>query len=383
MSEDKKLDQKDIAEFKKEFETIEAEIGKSVIGYGETIRNILVAFFSDGHVLLEGVPGVGKTHLVKTLARTLGLSFSRIQFTPDLMPADIVGTDMLIESAEGGRRMEFRPGPVFTHVLLADEINRAMPKTQSALLEAMGEHQVTAGGETRPLTPPFFVLATQNPLEMEGTYPLPEAQIDRFFFKLLIPYPDKDDLSRIMDLTTGADDYETAASAVLANQETQTWWQEQTGNGAGDAGELVEEALNEAERQHLISMRQKRASYLRQVVRGVLIDPEAREYILKVVMATHEESIQRRHRWFGKDEEEEVGAKRYIEYGASPRGAQTLVLAAKVLTLLADRAIVTAEDVRSVVLPALRHRLILNFEAESEEKHSDDLLSQIMERISP
>jgi MoxR-like ATPase len=227
------------------------------------------------------------------------------------------------------------------------------------------------------------VLATQNPLEMEGTYPLPEAQIDRFFFKLLIPYPDKDDLSRIMDLTTGADDYETAASAVLANQETQTWWQEQTGNGAGDAGELVEEALNEAERQHLISMRQKRASYLRQVVRGVLIDPEAREYILKVVMATHEESIQRRHRWFGKDEEEEVGAKRYIEYGASPRGAQTLVLAAKVLTLLADRAIVTAEDVRSVVLPALRHRLILNFEAESEEKHSDDLLSQIMERISP
>lgn len=382
MSEDTKLDQKDITAFRNEFEAIEAEVRKSVIGYPETVRQILVAFFADGHVLLEGVPGVGKTHLVKTLSRVLGLSFSRIQFTPDLMPADIVGTDMLIEEVHGGRRMEFRPGPVFTHILLADEVNRAMPKTQSALLEAMAEHQVTAGGETRPLSPPFFVLATQNPLEMEGTYPLPEAQIDRFFFKLLIPYPDREELSRIVDLTTGSGNFEFNANIALARSETDAWWQEKSDTNRNDDGTHEEKDLNPDEKAYLNSLRQRRVAYLRRVVRGVLIDPAAREFLLKIIMATHEESVQRRHRWFGGDEEREVGAKRYIEYGASPRGAQALVLAAKVMSLLSDRAIVTIEDVQAVVLPALRHRLILNFEAEAEERRSDDLLSQIIERIT-
>lgn len=384
MSEETKLDQKDISEFRREFETIEEEIKKSVIGYSSIIRHVLIAFFSSGHVLLEGVPGVGKTHLVKTLARVFGLSFARVQFTPDLMPADIVGTEMLIESAQGGRRMAFRSGPVFTHILLADEINRAMPKTQSALLEAMGEHQVTAGGQTRILTPPFFVMATQNPLEMEGTYPLPEAQVDRFFFKLLIPYPDKDELSLIMDLTTGAEPYESFATPVLGRQSIQAWRAQETGDGTYDDENdvLSEDQIPDNQRAMLQTLRQDRVAYLRQVVRGVLIDPEAREYILKIIMATHEESIQRRHRWFGHTEEQEVGARRYIEYGASPRGAQTLVLGAKVLALLDDRAIVTTDDVKTVVLPALRHRLILNFEAESEEKRADELLTRIMERIT-
>ncbi|MBM3264818.1 MAG: AAA family ATPase [candidate division Zixibacteria bacterium] len=228
MSEERRLDQKDIAVFRREFEPVEAEIRKSVVGYATLIRHALIAFFADGHVLLEGVPSVGKTHLVKTLARVLGLSFARILFTPDLMLADIVGTDLLMEDPQGGRRMEFRPGPVFTHVLLADEINRAMPKTQSALLEAMAEHQVTSGGKTRPLDPPFFVMATQNPLEMERTYPLPEAQVDRFFFKLFVPYPGKDELSGIIDLTTGASAYEGLTEASLAKTAIRGWWMQES-----------------------------------------------------------------------------------------------------------------------------------------------------------
>jgi MoxR-like ATPase len=378
MTTDLRLDQKDISIFKREFEAIEAEIGKSVIGYKPLIRQVLIAFFSSGHVLLEGVPGVGKTHLVKTLAQAMGLRSSRIQFTPDLMPADIIGTDLLVEDAQGGRRMEFRQGPVFTHVLLADEINRAMPKTQSAMLEAMAEQQVTAGGKTRPLTSPFFVLATQNPLEMEGTYPLPEAQVDRFFFKLLVPYPDKDDLSRIIDLTTGATAYESLVSPILGAERIQQWW----GETSKEGDLLALNDLSEAQRQQVGVIRQKHVEYLRGIVRGVLIDPDARDYILNIVMATHEESQHRRHKWFGRSEEEDVGAKQYIAYGASPRGAQALVLGAKVLALLDDRAIVTSADIQQVAIPALRHRLILNFEAESEEKHADDLLSQILERVS-
>lgn len=382
MNEGDRLDQKDITAFKREFEAIEVEIAKSVIGYRETIRQILIAFFSGGHVLLEGVPGVGKTHLIKTLARVLGLRFARIQFTPDLMPADIVGTDMLIEDPEGGRRMEFRPGPVFTNVLLADEINRAMPKTQSALLEAMAEYQVTAGGVTRRLTPPFFVLATQNPLEMEGTYPLPEAQVDRFLFKLLIPYPSRDELNEIVDLTTGAGAYETFAGPVLAREAVEAWWREEGDGRARDEEPLPdEERLTDEQRERLRAIRQTRVDYLRRIVRGVLIDPKAREAILYIVMATHEESRQKRQRWFGRREEPEDDARRFIEYGASPRGAQAMVLGAKALALLDGRAIVSTEDVKKVTLPALRHRLILNFEAESAEQRVDDLLNAILERV--
>lgn len=377
MTNEMKLDQKDIGAFKREFEAIETEISKSVIGYASLIRHVLIAFFADGHVLLEGVPGVGKTHVVKTFAQALGLSFARIQFTPDLMPADIIGTDLLVEDAQGGRRMTFRPGPVFTHILLADEINRAMPKTQSALLEAMAEGQVTAGGKTRTLTAPFFVMATQNPLEMEGTYPLPEAQVDRFFFKLIVPYPEQEDLSRIIDLTTGTTSYESLVTPVLGGEEIERSRSEIAANGGDRSTESSED-----ERKKITALRRDRVDYLRRVVRGVLIDPDARSYILNIVMATHEESRQRRHRWFGKSEDVEVGARRYIEYGASPRGAQSLVLGAKVLALLNDRAIVTAADIQQVVLPALRHRLILNFEAESEERKADDLLNQILERVT-
>lgn len=377
MSEDRKLNQKDISAFRREFEAIEAETRKSVVGYAEVIRQAVVAFFSDGHVLLEGVPGVGKTHLVKTLARVMGLTFSRIQFTPDLMPADIVGTDLLLEDPQGGRRMEFRAGPVFTHVLLADEINRAMPKTQSALLEAMAEHQVTAGGRTRPLDPPFFVMATQNPIEMEGTYPLPEAQIDRFFFKLLIPYPGREELNGIIDLTTGTAPYEALATPILGQQPIRTWWAQET-----QQDEVPDEdELSDPRSHKLRAIRYAHIAYLRRVVRGVLLDPQAREYILRIVLATHEESSRKRQKWFGRTEEEAVGAKRYIDYGVSPRGAQALTLAAKTMALLADRPIATQDDVRAIALPALRHRLILNFEAESEERRADDLLNQILDRV--
>jgi MoxR-like ATPase len=376
MTPEKKLDQKDITAFRREFEELETEISRAVIGYRDLIRFVLIAFFSDGHVLLEGVPGVGKTHLIKTLARASGLTFSRIQFTPDLMPADIVGTELLLEDPAGGRRMVFRPGPIFTNILLADEINRAMPKTQSALLEGMAEHQVTAGGNTRPLSPPFFVLATQNPLEMEGTYPLPEAQIDRFFFKLTVPYPGKEDLSAIIDLTTGTTAYEAAVRPAPGRAVIRSWW-------AGESGkeeDPVEETLTDQQKKQMATLRRSRIAYLKEVVRGVLIDPAAREYLLRIIMATHEESARKKTRWFGRQETEEANTRRFIEYGASPRGAQAMILAAKTLALLDDRPIIRPEDIRAVTLPALRHRLILNFEAEAEDRSPDDLLNHILEK---
>ncbi len=380
---EKKLDHKDIAEFRSDFEALEQEIKKSVIGYDEIIRLVLTAFFAGGHVLLQGVPGIGKTHLVKTLARVLGLKFSRIQFTPDLMPADIVGTDMLFEHEGGGRRMAFRPGPVFAHILLADEINRATPKTQSALLEAMAEQQVTVGGQTRKLEIPFFVMATQNPIEMEGTYSLPEAQLDRFFFKLLLPDPKEEELGKIVELTTGAVPYETLTSTVLARRQALEWWQQEAGSRAGEAMPSMpeESELTDEQQAKLRSLRRERVEHMRKVVRGVLINPKAKDYALQIIMATHEASAHKRTKFFGAAKGEASGLKKYIQYGASPRGAQTLILAAKVFALLEGRPHAVQEDVKRVALPALRHRIILGFAAEAESKDPDQLLNDMMEQL--
>ncbi len=380
---EKKLDHKDIAGFRSDFEALEHEIRKSVIGYGEHIRLVLAAFFAGGHVLLQGVPGIGKTHLVKTLARALGLQFSRIQFTPDLMPADIVGTDMLVEHGGGGRKMEFRQGPVFTNILLADEINRATPKTQSALLEAMAEQQVTVGGQTRKLEAPFFVMATQNPIEMEGTYSLPEAQLDRFFFKVLLPDPKEEELGKIVELTTGAVPYETLTATVLAKQQALEWWQQEAGSRAGEAMPSLpeEKELTDAQQTKLRHLRRERVEHMRKVVRGVLINPRAKDYALQIILATHEASAHKRPKFFGAAKAESSGPKKYIQYGASPRGAQALILAAKVFALLDNRPHAVEKDVKRAVLPALRHRIILGFAAEAESKDPDQLLNDILAQL--
>ncbi len=308
---------------------VRGEISKAIVGQVEVVDGVLIALLAGGHVLLEGAPGLGKTMLVRTLAQAVALKYSRIQFTPDLMPADVIGTAVVQESGEGRKSLGFQPGPIFTNLLLADEINRATPKTQSALLEAMQEKQVTVAHTSHQLEEPFFVMATQNPLEMEGTYPLPEAQLDRFLFKLRVPFPGREDLHDILDRTT-----QGAAKVVIS---------------VVDGAQIMD---------------------MRQVVRTVPLAPHVQEYVVKLVLATHPEG------------RENFLANKYIRYGSSPRGAQTLILGGKVRALLDGRFNVSMEDIRALLLPALRHRIILNFEAQADGRTPDDLLDEIAGKIS-
>jgi MoxR-like ATPase len=309
---------------------IEAEIGKVIVGQQQLVRHTLVGLLANSHVLLEGVPGLGKTMLVRTIADVIDCSFNRVQFTPDLMPADITGTNILVEEA-GARVFRFQPGPIFANLVLADEINRATPKTQSSLLEAMQEHQVTVARNRYPLEPPFFVLATQNPLEMEGTYPLPEAQLDRFLLKAMVPFPSEEDLVAILDRTTGADAPQARAVTTAA--------------------EIVE---------------------MQRLARAVPIAPHITAYAVSVLSATHPDN--RRATSL---------VRQYVRYGGSPRGAQALVTAGKILALMDGRFNVSVEDVRAAALPALRHRVILNFEGEAEGISSESVVRSILDEVAP
>jgi MoxR-like ATPase len=315
-----------IAAFRDAYSRLRAEIGKVIVGHDAIVEGTLIALFGGGHVLLEGVPGLGKTLLVRTLGQVLDLSFSRIQFTPDLMPSDIVGTNLVVDTPEGRREFQFQYGPVFAHLVLADEINRATPKTQSALLEAMQEKQVTAGGEVRRLEEPFFVLATQNPIDQEGTYPLPEAQLDRFFFKLLVGYPSAAELTEVVNRTTGGSQPEV--------------------------GKVLDGATLR-ELQHL--------------VREVPVASHVKDYAVRLVLATHP-----------KTATAAPITNQFLRFGSSPRGAQTLILASKVRALAQGRFNVSFEDIRWAAPHALRHRLILNFEAEAEGVTTDLILDRIL-----
>ncbi|MBI2918347.1 MAG: MoxR family ATPase [Chloroflexi bacterium] len=319
--------EQDIADFVATAQRLESEIGRVIVGQRQAVRDVLIALLAGGHVLLEGVPGLGKTLLVRTLGEALQLAFSRIQFTPDLMPADIVGTNVVTEDEQGRRCLRFQPGPVFANLLLADEINRATPKTQSALLEAMQERTVSVGDSTRRLPSPFFVLATQNPLEMEGTYPLPEAQLDRFFFKVLVPFPPRDELSEILRRTIK---YEPDHASPIAD------------------GPTLERTLR--------------------VAREVPVASHVHDYAVTLVLSTHPER-----------EDAPPPVRQYVRYGASPRGLQALVIGGQVRALLEGRYNLSVEDLHAVAHPALRHRLILNFEAQAEGVTADQVVSQALE----
>ncbi len=321
--------EKKAEQFVARYGTVREEIGRVIVGHEEIVHGILTCLFVGGHCLLEGVPGLGKTLLVRTLAKTLDLDFSRIQFTPDLMPADILGTNMVMESPDGKRFFEFQQGPIFTQICLADEINRATPKTQSAMLETMQEGSVSIGGQVYQLKQPFLVMATQNPIEQEGTYPLPEAQLDRFFFKLVVGYSGREELGTIVDRTTRRERIE--ARKVMDGPEILKW---------------------------------------QELVREVILAAHVQDYIVRLILATHP----------GGEFAIETTNK-YFRWGASPRGAQALAMASKVRALLEGRYNVSFEDVRRVFLPAIRHRVILNFEAQAEEVDTDHILLEILEKL--
>lgn len=321
----------DVTEIHGKLDRLRREIGKILVGNESLIEQCIIALLCEGHVLIEGAPGLGKTKLVKTIGEAVGLKTSRIQFTPDLMPADVVGTNVLIGDETASERViQFSPGPIFANLVLADEINRATPKTQSALLEAMQEKTVTVSGQTYPIERPFFVMATQNPIEMEGTYPLPEAQIDRFLFKLIVNAPSPSELMRIIERTTGA--AEPPVHAVL------------------DGTELLK---------------------IQDLVREVPIASHITQMVVDLIHATHPTA----------ESAPEV-IRRYVTYGSSPRGAQSIVLAAKARALMHGRFNVAVEDVVAMALPALRHRLILNFEAEAEGVLSDRLIDDVIQRVA-
>ena len=315
-------------EFRQNFDALRREIGKVIVGHADIVDDVLISLFCGGHVLLEGVPGLGKTLLVRTLSSALSLLFRRIQFTPDLMPADIIGTNVVFEDhASGQREFRFQHGPIFGQVILADEVNRATPKTQSAMLEAMQEHSVTSGGTVYKLPEPFLVLATQNPIEQEGTYPLPEAQLDRFFFKLQVPYSNRQELAAILDRTT--------SSAVAQVKPTLT--AEQI---------LAAQAL----------------------VRQVAIAPHVQDYAIRLTLATHPQ---------GEFATERVN--RFVRFGSSPRGAQALVLSGKVRAMLDERYHVSFDDIAASALPAMRHRVLLNFEGQAEGVANDQVIEDILQ----
>jgi MoxR-like ATPase len=316
-------------EFRTAYNRVKGEIAKVIVGHDEIVHGVLTCLFVGGHALLEGVPGLGKTLLVRTLADALTLDFNRIQFTPDLMPADIIGTNIVMETPDGRRIFEFQRGPIFSQIVLADEINRATPKTQSALLEAMQEHSVTVGGQVHRLKEPFFVMATQNPIEQEGTYPLPEAQLDRFLFKLVVGYSSREELGVILDRTTRGE-YPKAERVI-------------------DGETLVR---------------------MQGLAREVIVAPHVQDYAIRLALATHPEGP------FAADV-----TNQYIRWGSSPRGVQTLVLAAKVRALLDGRYNVSFEDLRRVYLPSLRHRVLLNFEAQAEGVDADDVLLKVLDAV--
>ena len=322
------INEQSIIEVSKKIRRCEEEISKGIIGQKDTIRNVLIAIFAEGNVLLEGMPGMGKTQLVKTIGKVLDLKFSRIQFTPDLMPADVVGTNIVVKENDN-TVFKFEKGPVFTNLLLADEINRATPKTQSALLEAMGEKTVTVGKKTYEMPKPFMVLATQNPIEQEGTYPLPEAQLDRFLFKLNVEFPTLDELKEIMDLTL------TNKSLELTN--------------VLEGNEIVD---------------------LRNIIKEIKLAEPVKEYALKLILATHPELEN------GADI-----AKRYVEAGAGPRAAQGIIAGAKVRAVMEGRLNVSFEDIKELAYPVLRHRIILNFDAITEGLNEETIISKILEDL--
>lgn len=311
--------------FRETFAAIDREVRKAIVGQTDIVEGVLVGLAANGHVLLEGMPGLGKTLLVRSLSEALSLHFNRIQFTPDMMPADVTGTNVLNDA----RAFEFRKGPIFANIVLADEINRATPKTQSAMLEAMQERGVTVGGKRYTLEEPFLVMATQNPVEQEGTYPLPEAQLDRFFMKLLVPYPTKADLAEVVQRTTG-NQSQTLSSVATS-----------------------EDVLR-----------------MRSIVREVVVAENVLDYALSLVVATHPEG-----------EGSSPVASRYCRYGSSPRGAQSIVTAAKVYALLNGRFNVAKEDVRKALKPTLRHRLLLNFEAEADGMTPDKVLDDVLSHV--
>jgi len=321
--------QKRAEQFRERYNAVKDQIGKVIVGHEEIVHGVLTSLMIGGHCLLEGAPGLGKTLLVRTLAEALSLDFSRIQFTPDLMPADILGTNMIVESPDGKRSFEFQKGPIFTQICLADEINRATPKTQSAMLETMQEGTITVAGSRYVLKKPFFVLATQNPIEQEGTYPLPEAQLDRFLFKLIVGYSNREELSTILDRTTHGITHNV--ERVMDGEEILKW---------------------------------------QGLIREVIIAKHVQDYIVRATLATHPEGP------FALPI-----TNQYLRWGSSPRGAQTLALAAKVRALLEGRYNVSFEDVRRVYLPAMRHRVILNFEAQAEGITTDYVLLDILEKL--
>ncbi|GJQ60735.1 MAG: AAA family ATPase [Candidatus Scalindua sp. AMX11] len=332
----------EIESFQKVFRDLCDEIGKEIVGNKDIIEAVLTAFFAGGHVLLEGVPGLGKTSLVKSLSKALGFDFSRIQFTPDLMPADIVGTQIVVERSGGIKEFEFSAGPIFSNIILADEINRATPKTQSAMLEAMEEGQVTVSGKTHKLVNPFFVLATQNPIEMEGTYTLPEAQLDRFFVKVNLAFPNNNELKEILRQTTVNEKY---------------------------AIQPVFDPKHAA----------KKVAEMKKLVRNVLVSSKVEDYVVNIISMTHPDNLKVSSQTVERDDTIDL-IKRYVTFGSSPRGAQSVVLAAKVMALLDNRANISYDDVDKVAVASLNHRLLLNFEADADNIKSKDIIENILER---